>query len=385
MTDFIMEYQASFKTFASFPIFHKFVLPNTCSSDENIKLETQSILCKLYKKEELPEKWINGDFDNIDISFVHEMYRFGNKKHSEISHKQIMEDSYSKFDSIFKSIVTDLNSYFSQRLKIRCLKEIKTKETLTDDEFFPTSSSKSYCLTHLVQNMFEMYSYGQSYIPSDNKQCNMTDFIMEYQASFKTFASFPIFHKFVLPNTCSSDENIKLETQSILCKLYKKEELPEKWINGDFDNIDISFVHEMYRFGNKKHSEISHKQIMEDSYSKFDSIFKSIVTDLNSYFSQRLKIRCLKEIKTKETLTDDEFFPTSSSKSYCLTHLVQNMFEMYSYGFTEGKFHLPTPAAYMSYLRILVVNMTCKVQNEINNGNENLNPIFLSHGSITDE
>ena len=50
-----------------------------------------------------------------------------------------------------------------------------------------------------------------------------------------------------------------------------------------------------------------------------------------------------------------------------LKYLVQDMFEMYSYGFTDGKFHLPTPAVYMSYLRQLAVNRTCKLQNENNN------------------
>ena len=38
------------------------------------------------------------------------------------------------------------------------------------------------------------------------------------------------------------------------------------------------------------------------------------------------------------------------STSYFLKYLVQDMFEMYSYGFTDDKFHLPTPAVYMSYL-----------------------------------
>lgn len=46
------------------------------------------------------------------------------------------------------------------------------------------------------------------------------------------------------------------------------------------------------------------------------------------------------------------------------------MFEMYSYGFTDGKFHLPTPTVYTSYLRQLVDSMACRVQIEENNKNE---------------
>lgn len=55
--------------------------------------------------------WINGDFDNNpSFKFVHEMHKFGNKEQSEILHKQIVEDSFSKFDLVFKSLATHLNS-----------------------------------------------------------------------------------------------------------------------------------------------------------------------------------------------------------------------------------------------------------------------------------
>lgn len=81
---------------------------------------------------------------------------------------------------------------------------------------------------------------------------------------------------------------------------------------------------------------------------------------------------------------------TGSPKSYFLRYLVQDMFEMYSYGFTDGKFHLPVPAIYMSYLRQLAVNLTCKAQNELNNGTDNkyfelLERTFITDGRISDE
>ena len=64
------------------------------------------------------------------------------------------------------------------------------------------------------------------------------------------------------------------------------------------------------------------------------------------------------------------------------------MFQMYSYSFTDGKFHLATPTIYMSYLRQVVVNMKCKAQNELNNSNDNvLNSQFyksLDRGFIID-
>ena len=249
---------------------------------------------------------------------------------------------------------------------------------------------KLACDDKLESLLYYLLVYGHNYIPGDHEPYNIIDFMTAYTASFETFfsANFPrdtcSYEKLLLPNTCSSDEKIKSETRSILCKLYKKEELPAKWIDGDFDNIDISLLHEMYRFGNKEHSEILHKQIMEDSFSKFDLVFKSLVTHLNSYFSRRFKGRCLKEIDLNSRVTQEQY-PHNCYQSYFLTHLVQDMFEMYSYGFTDGKFHLPTPAVYMSYLRQLLVNMTCKAQNEINNGHENVDPSFLIHGSMNDQ
>ena len=70
------------------------------------------------------------------------------------------------------------------------------------------------------------------------------------------------------------------------------------------------------------------------------------------------------------------------------------MFQMYSYGFTDGKFHLATPTIYMSYLRQVVVNMKCKAQNELNTGNDNvlnyyfykcLDRAFIIDGRISDD
>ena len=52
--------------------------------------------------------------------------------------------------------------------------------------------------------------------------------------------------------------------------------------------------------------------------------------------------------------------PTGSPKCIFFRHQVQDMFEMHSYGLTGGKFHLPNPTVYMSYLRQVVVDMKCQ-------------------------
>ena len=215
----------------------------------------------------------------------------------------------------------------------------------------------------LINYLYYLMVHGNSYIPNDIL-CGVNNFIVTYTASVNEFLSvyFPndkckFIRRVLSARAFYLDEKTKLETQRILCKRYKEEELPERWINGDFDNHDILIVHEMYRFGNKKHSENLHKHIMEDNFSKFDSVFKSIVNKLNSYFSQSFKSRCFKEIEMKTAAYE------ALQKNFFLGYLVQDMFEMYSYGFTDGKFHLPTPAVYMSYLRQLMINVTCKLQN----------------------
>ena len=218
----------------------------------------------------------------------------------------------------------------------------------------------------LIIYLYYLMVHGNNYI-SDDISCSVNNFIVTYTASINEFLSiyFPtdkckFIRRVLSTRAFYLDKKIKLEAQRILCKHYKEEELPERWINGDFDNHDIPIVREMYRFGNKKHSENLHKLIMEDNFSKFDSVFKSLVSNLNSYFSQSFKSRCLKEIEMKTAA----YGYGSLQRNYFLGYLVQDMFEMYSYGFTDGKFHLPTPAVYMSYLRQLMVNMTCKIQND---------------------
>ena len=225
---------------------------------------------------------------------------------------------------------------------------------------------QNQCVGSLViYNLYYLMIYAHNYIPNDIS-CDVNNFIMKYKASFGKFLGtfFPYdVGELLKGNESDVDSKIKLETQRVLCKRYKMEELPEMWINGDLDNHDILIVHDMYKFGNKKHSEKLHKEIMEDNFSKFDSVLESLVNNLNSYFSQKFKKSiCLKVVPSTDTIDYSVLINACDLK-----HLVQDMFEMYSYGFTDGKFHLPTPAVYMSYLRQLAVNRTCRLQIEENN------------------
>ena len=238
--------------------------------------------------------------------------------------------------------------------------------------------------------LYYLMVYGYSYIPKmSHLEAMPIGFIIAYSTSIKKFFKnlFPVDVAVLFED--SLDREIRARTQENLLQSFKEEELPEKWINGDFDNHNISFLHEWHRFGNREHSEEVHKQIMgEKEFFELDLLFQYLASYINSRFVEKFKLRCLKEIKARTEA------PTGSPKSYFLRHLVQDMFEMYSYCFTDGKFHLPTPAIYMSYLRQLVVNMKCKAQNELNNGNDNvLNSFFYNHldrtfiidGRISDE
>ena len=197
--------------------------------------------------------------------------------------------------------------------------------------------------------LYYLMVYGYNCLQNDIASLGDYKFIAKYNTYINDFLSvhFTFYEcklicNALMPNICFLDEKTKLKTQSFLCQHYKEEELPEKWINGDFDNM--SFVHEMHRFGNKEYSKNLHEQFMSHDLFRFDFVFKSLVSSLNSYFSNSYKSRCLKEIEKIRQPHEQ------CSWSYFLRYLVQDMFEMYSYGFTDGKFHLPTPAVYMSYL-----------------------------------
>ena len=291
---------------------------------------------------------------------------------STIYSSDLMQPSYCNLRYLYNEKIHQNNGITDSEDKLEFLHELYvTFLFLLVERAWTTDCCYRSNNLDIINYLYYLMVYGNSYIPNNIISHGVNNFIVTYAASINEFLSvyFPndkckFIHRVLATRGFYLDKKIKLEARRILCKRYKEEQLPEKWINGYFDNHDIPIVHEMYRFGNMKHSENLHKHIMEDNLSKFDLVFKSLVSNLNSYFSQSFKIRCLKEIEMKTAAYD------ALQQNYFLGYLVQDMFEMYSYGFTDGKFHLPTPAVYMSYLRQLVVNLTCKIQNDF--------PVFLS-------
>ena len=303
---------------------------------------------------------------------------------SEISEKSFrsFENSFAVFEWGFPDIHTSLNGDpFYPNLHYLCSEKIYQNKGITNNEdkleflhelylnfllLLQKTMQHDVAGNPVIYNLYYLMIYAHNYIPNDTL-CDVSNFIMKYNASFREFLDtyFPDdVYKLLKRNESDVDGIIKLETQRILRKRYKKEKLPEMWINGDLDNHDIPIVHDMYKFGNKKHSEKLYKEIMEDNFSKFDLALESLVNNLNSYFSEKFKKSiCLKVVASAEYSR----YHMVLKNGCALKYLVQDMFEMYSYGFTDGKFHLPTPAVYMSYLRQLAVNRTCKLQNENNN------------------
>ena len=118
----------------------------------------------------------------------------------------------------------------------------------------------------LLSTLYYLMVYGYSYLQNDIVSLGGCSFIWKYNTYINEFLSvhFPLhvcelIFNILMLNVCILDEKEKLETQSYLCKHYKEEELPEKWINGGFD---MSFAHEIHRFGNEECSKNLYKQFM---------------------------------------------------------------------------------------------------------------------------
>ena len=142
-----------------------------------------------------------------------------------------------------------------------------------------------------------------------------------------------------------------------LLKEFDKKELPKMWLNGDFDNhkISLNYWFKFYRLklnGNKEDSENLQKAIEENIFWAVDSDFNKLLENINEYFSSNFLDRCLKEIMAAKEAKDHY-----DGKSFILNYLVDHMSVMYNYGFTAGKFILPTPAVFMSFISQLLLNM----------------------------
>ena len=86
--------------------------------------------------------------------------------------------------------------------------------------------------------------YEYHYLQNDIVSLGDYNFIAKYNTCINDFVSvhFTFYERklicnALIPNICYLDEKTKLMTQSFLCQHYKEEELPEKWINEDFDNM----------------------------------------------------------------------------------------------------------------------------------------------------
>lgn len=89
----------------------------------------------------------------------------------------------------------------------------------------------------LLSTLYYLMVYGYSYLQNDIVSLGGYSFIWKYNTYINEVLSvhFPLdacklIFNFLMPNICLLDEKEKVEIQSYLCKHYKEEELPEKWI-----------------------------------------------------------------------------------------------------------------------------------------------------------
>ena len=223
-----------------------------------------------------------------------------------------MLPSYDRLQSLYKERIQTNKGIRDNEDKLELLLELYvTFLFMLKEIIFKTVEFKNKSFINIL---YHLIVFGHSYKPKEIMEIDFVNGYNEYidhflNVCFPNVIRRPI-NYFILPYACYLDEEIKLNTQNIIRESCETEKLPQKWIHGEFDNHDISVVHEMYRFGNRKHSENVHKQMMVNKCSLFDQVFKALVSDLNSDSSQRVKQKCLKEMEI-ETAS-----PNPSYKSY---------------------------------------------------------------------
>ena len=212
--------------------------------------------------------------------------------------------------------------------------------------------------------------FGNDYFAGDSMT---VDFIAEYCDTIVKFFSeknlFPNFKEYLQPweqpNYEVQVQKNRYNIQKGLLKEFEVEDLPKMWLNGDFDDHEISLNNMLKLDGNKKKCENFQKTMEENVFWSADSNFNKLVESINEHFSSNFPDRCLKEVMAAKATKDNY-----DGRSYFVSHLVDHLSSMYNYGFTAGKFNFPTPAVFMSYFSQFLLNM--QVVNKINANASNI-------------
>ena len=221
--------------------------------------------------------------------------------------------------------------------------------------------------------------FGNDYFAGDSMT---VDFIGEYCDTIVKFFSeknlFPNFKEYLRPWEQTNYEvkvrNNRCNIQKSLLKEFEVEDLPNMWLNGDFDDSEISLNNMLKLDGNKEKCENFQKTMEEKMFWSTDSNFNKLVENINEHLSSNFPDRCLKEVMAAKATKDNY-----DGRSYFVSHLVDHLSSMYNYGFTAGKFNFPTPAVFMSYFSQFLLNM--QVVNEINDGNNQNRPRFYNQNA----
>ena len=221
----------------------------------------------------------------------------------------------------------------------------------------------------LEHSLYFLRVFGNDYFASESMTGSL---IAEYCDSTNRFFSennrLPNFDQYELPYHRLVENNVENIRKS-LSKDFDREELPKMWLNGYFDDHKISLKYRLNLQGNREKSENLQKTIEKNIFWTADSDFNQLLEKINENFSPNFFDRCLKEVMAEKEAKDNY-----DGISFILSSLVDHMSEMHKYGFTAGKFNLPTPAVFISYLSQYFLNV--QIVNGTNDRNDQNRPSF---------
>ena len=144
----------------------------------------------------------------------------------------------------------------------------------------------------LEHSLYFLRVFGNDYFASES----MTgSFIAEYCDSINRFFSknnrLPNFDQYELPYHRLVENNVENIRKS-LSKDFDRKELPKMWLNGYFDDHEISLKYRLNLQGNREKSENLQKTIEKNIFWTADSDFIQLLEKINENFSPNFFDRC---------------------------------------------------------------------------------------------
>ena len=292
----------------------------------------------------------------------------------------IERPSYHDLFFLYTTKILQNKGSFNKEDSLEILCEIYVTLLFTLERIIFDNTLGRVATDPLQHILYFLRLFGNNYFARDSMTL---DFIAEYcDVIIKFFSgenTIPGYNPWTMQGYYVLEKRKKTDLQESLLKEFDKEELPKMWLNGDFDNhkMSLNYWFKFYRLklnGNKEESEKLQKAIEENIFWTVDSNFNKLLKNINEYFSSNFVDRCFKEVMAAKEAKD-----VYDGRSFILRHLFDHMSMMYNYGFTAGKFILPTPAVFMSFISQFLLNI--QNPNEINDENNQNRPSFSNQNA----